>query len=69
MIKVFPKAEDLSGKMNLEVHYKDMTFETLNEDGFLGAVKKSFDGVDWGIPYNEFKAAGEKESYDEEGPA
>ncbi|HEY8162364.1 MAG TPA: hypothetical protein VIF34_08875 [Methylocystis sp.] len=55
--------------MNLEVHYKDMTFETLNEDGFLGAVKKSFDGVDWGIPYNEFKAAGEKESYDEEGPA
>jgi hypothetical protein len=59
LTKVFPTAEDLTETMKLEVHYKDVTFETLNEDGFLKAVEKSFDGVNWRIPYNEFKAAAE----------
>lgn len=57
VMQVFPNAEALSEKMQLEVRYKDMTFETLNEDGFLRAVEKSFPDINWDAPYNEFKAA------------
>lgn len=59
--QVFPKAEILVEKMKLDVNFKDMTFETLNEEDFLKAVEKSFPDIDWDAPYNEFKAVGEKE--------
>ena len=58
---VFPKAVDLIRKMNLEVRYKDVTFETLNRDDFLASVKKAFPKIDWDKAYNEYRAAGEKE--------
>ena len=57
----FPKADTLIDKMQLNVRYKDMTFETLNQDDFLEAVKAAFPGIDWGKAYKEFRAAGEKE--------
>lgn len=57
----FPKADMLIDKMQLNVRYKDMTFETLNQDDFLEAVKAAFPGIDWGKAYKEFRAAGEKE--------
>ena len=58
--RVFPKAETLIQKMQLDVHYKDVTFETLNRDDFVKAIKKAFPHVDWDKAYSEFRAAGEK---------
>lgn len=57
--KTFPKAEALIQKMNLEVRYKDVTFETLNTPDFLKAVKEAFPYVNWDQAYDEFYAAGE----------
>lgn len=57
--RVFPKAEALIQKMQLDVRYKDVTFETLNRDDFLEAIKKAFPHVDWEKAYSEFRAAGE----------
>jgi hypothetical protein len=59
--RVFPKAEALIQKMQLDVHYKDVTFETLNQEDFLGAIKVAYPGIDWEKAYKEFRAAGEKE--------
>jgi hypothetical protein len=56
---VFPKAKALIQKMQLDVRYKDVTFETLNSDDFLEAIKKAFPHVDWEKTYSEFRAAGE----------
>ena len=47
--------------MQLDVHYKDMTFETLNQSEFLKAVQQAFPGIDWQKAYAEFRAAGEPE--------
>jgi hypothetical protein len=47
--------------MQLDVRYKDMTFETLNQKDFLEAVKESFPGVNWDEAHEEFRAAGEKD--------
>ncbi len=58
----FPKAEGLIQKMILDVQFKDVTFETLNQPDFLESVKKAFPDVDWDKTYREFKAAGEKKS-------
>lgn len=60
--RVFPKAEALIQKMQLDVRYKDVTFETLNHKDFLEAVKEAFSGIDWDKAYNEFRAAGEKKT-------
>ena len=59
--RVFPKAEALIQKMQLDVRYKDVTFETLNREDFLNAVKAAFPQIDWEKTYQEFRAAGEKE--------
>jgi hypothetical protein len=58
---VFPKAEALIEKMQLDVRYKDVTFETLNREDFLDAIKAAFPRIDWDKAYKEFRAAGEKE--------
>jgi hypothetical protein len=57
---VLPKADALIQKMQLDVRYKDVTFETLNREDFLGAVKDAFPKIDWEKAYEEFRAAGEK---------
>jgi hypothetical protein len=57
----FPSADSLIQKMQLDVRYKDMTFETLNQNDFLEAVKKAFPDTDWDKTYKEFLAAGEKD--------
>lgn len=58
--KRFPKTEDLIKNITLEVRYKDITFETLNEDKFLAQLKEAFPRVDWDKAYKEFKALEEK---------
>lgn len=57
--KVFPKADELTTNMVLEVRFKDVTYETLNHPGFFEEVKKAYPRVDWSKAYEEFKAAGE----------
>ena len=57
--RVFPKAESLLQKMQLDVRYKDVTFETLNRPEFLQSVKEAFPRVNWDKAYHEFRAAGE----------
>ena len=59
--RIFPKGEALIQKMQLDVRYKDVTFETLNPQDFLDAIKKAFPRIDWDKAYKEFRAAGEKE--------
>jgi hypothetical protein len=56
---VFPTAKALVHAMKLAVHFKDVTFETLNEPDFLESIKKAFPNIDWDKAYEEFKAAGE----------
>ncbi|MBX6333889.1 hypothetical protein IRY61_00920 [Candidatus Saccharibacteria bacterium] len=57
--RVFPRAEGLIKKMQLDVQYKDVTFETLNREDFLECVKKAFPRVDWDKAHREFLAVGE----------
>ena len=57
--RVFPEASALIQKMQLDVRYKDVTFETLNQADFLNSVKAAFPRVDWDKAYAEFRAAGE----------
>lgn len=58
--RVFPKAASLVDEMKLDERYKDVTFETLNQEDFLVSVKAAFPAVDWDKAYSEFKAAGEQ---------
>jgi len=56
----FPRAEQIVSEMRLECQFSDVTYETLNQEGFVDALKKAYSFVDWDKPYNEFKAAKEK---------
>jgi hypothetical protein len=58
--RVFPKADQLIQKMELEQTYKDVTFETLNKPDFLSSIKIAFPTVDWERAYEEYRAAGEQ---------
>ena len=60
--RVFPHANYLIQEMRLEENFKDVTFETLNQDGFLSSVKDAFPGIDWDKTYSEFRAAAESTS-------
>lgn len=57
--RCFPKAESLIKEIKLEVRFKDVTFETLNQMDFLNSIKNVFPNVDWDKAYREFKAVGE----------
>lgn len=48
--------------MKLETNYKDVTFETLNNEGFLEDIKKAYPQMDWDKADDEFKAAREEQS-------
>ena len=51
----FPRADTVVNKMRLRVEYKDVTYETLNNEGFIEWVTKAFPDVDWDKPLQEFK--------------
>ena len=57
--KAFPTAELLVKKIQLDVNYKDVTFDTLNREDFLGSIQKAYPDEDWEKAYKEFRAAGE----------
>jgi hypothetical protein len=54
---VFPSAADLVKKMELEVDYKDVTYETLSKPDFLDAVKVAFPQINWERAHEEYLAA------------
>lgn len=58
--RVFPRAKDLTGKMELVAIFKNVTFESLNQKEFLQQIKSQYPGINWDKAYNEFRAAGEK---------
>ncbi|WP_218698250.1 hypothetical protein [Acinetobacter harbinensis] len=57
--KAFPTAESLVQKIQLDVNYKDVTFDTLNREDFLESIQKAYPDKDWEKAYKEFRAAGE----------
>lgn len=59
--RVFPVPGDLISDMRLEVTYRDVTYETLTEDGFGDALRKAYPHVDWDKPFDEFNAAKERD--------
>ena len=58
--RAFPETEELISEMRLDVQFRDVTYETLCENGFFRALKKAYPRVDWEKPFKEFNAAGEK---------
>jgi len=59
--RAFPSAKELIEGMQLDVRFKDVTFETLNRPDFLKSLKSAYPRIDWDKPYNEFQAMGERE--------
>jgi len=57
--KAFPKSDDLINNMTLDVDFKDVTYETLQDPQFIKAVKDAFPGQDWEKAHSEYRAAGE----------
>ncbi|WP_250046626.1 hypothetical protein [Phaeovulum sp. NW3] len=43
----------------MDVEFKDVTYETLQDPEFLVAVRAAFPGHDWDKAHEEYKAAGE----------
>jgi hypothetical protein len=60
LCKVFPTADELTKAMTLEVSFKDVTFETLNQPDFFKSLKEAYPDVNWDKPYTDFQALGEK---------
>lgn len=57
----FPKTAELISDMRLDVQFRDVTYETLCEDGFFDALREAFPLVPWDKPFEEFTAAQERE--------
>jgi len=58
--RAFPSTHQVISGMKLDVQYRDVTYETLNENEFADALKKAYPDVNWDKPFDEFNAAKEK---------
>lgn len=58
--RVFPRPDQLLSTMVLDVQFRDVTYETLNEEGFAAALEKAYPHVNWDKPFDEFHAAKER---------
>jgi hypothetical protein len=54
---LLPRLENLIDEMKLEVNFKGITYETLNNPDFVDAVKAEFKAIDWDKPFHEYDAA------------
>jgi len=61
---VFPSAESVTKEMTLQVHFQDVTYETLTQDGFGEKLRKVYPHVDWDKPFHEFQAPEETQRKD-----
>ena len=58
----FPTVTCLTQEMKLDVHFKDVTLETLERTDFIEQVRRAFPDMDWDRAHKEFMAAGERNS-------
>lgn len=58
----FPTVTCLTQEMELDVHFKDITLETLERKDFIAKVRRAFPHMDWDRAHKEFMAAGERNS-------
>lgn len=54
---LLPRLENLIDEMKLEVNFKGITYETLNNSDFADAVRAEFRAIDWEKPFHEYDAA------------
>ncbi len=66
--KVFPEPQDLVTEMKLDVQFRDVTYETLNEEGFGEKLRDAYPQVNWDKPFDEFDAAKARDSEGKEQP-
>lgn len=59
--KQMPHPEQLISSMNLFCDYKDVTFEMLNGDGFIKAIKENYPDKNFNKLYSEEQTIGERE--------
>ena len=60
--KKCPNVKQIVDSMRLEVHYKDITYETLKNPEFIKKIRKEFPLIDWDSLHKEYMAAGEHSS-------
>ena len=60
--KVFPEPQDLVTEMKLDIQFRDVTYETLNEEGFGAKLRDAYPQVNWDKPFDEFDAAKARDS-------
>lgn len=54
---LLPKIENVIDEMKLDVNFKGITYETLNNPDFADAVREEFKAIDWEKPFHEYDAA------------
>lgn len=64
----FPTAKSLIGDMALSIHYKDMTFETLNREDFIKKLTEAYPHRDWKRTYQESLAVKAEAPTEEDSP-
>jgi hypothetical protein len=64
--RVFPAPPDLISEMQLDVQFRDVTYETLKEDGFAEKLREAYPQVNWEKPFAEFDAARARDSAEAE---
>ncbi|MCF7482915.1 hypothetical protein L3V31_14465 [Vibrio sp. J1-1] len=52
-----PSVESLLKEIELDITYKDVTYETLKDDDFIGKIKREFPLIDWDEAHEEYIAA------------
>ncbi len=69
LLRVFPEPSDLVSDMTLDVQFRDVTYETLKEEGFGEKLRAAYPHVDWDKPFTEFDAARAREDHAPKTPA
>ncbi len=65
--RTVPQPNQLMSEMKLEVQFRDVTYETLNEKGFEDKLREAYKHVDWDKPFGEFDAAKARDSQESAG--
>ncbi len=55
--RVIPDPSELLTEMTLDVQFRDVTYETLTEDGFAKRLREAYPQLEWDKPFAEFDAA------------
>lgn len=55
--KTIPSTSDLMSDMSLDVQFRDVTYETLNQEGFGEKLRQAYPMVDWDKSFDKFDAA------------